>query len=387
MSRGQVTRSRLARIAVFAAVVVLGARIGWSQELGGAGTIQGTVKDPTGGVMAAVSVELSNPLTGLRRTTTTDPGGRFVFRNLPPNPYHVSIAAQGFAPYAKDVEVRSAVPIEIEVPLALAGATATVDVVGHAEDLVERDPTAHTDIDQSLISKLPMESVAAGLNQVITLASPGVVSDSNGFFHPDRRPRADAVLDRQPAGDRPAEPRLFQPDLAGRGPVDGGHHRRRAGRIRRQEQSRRPHRHQVGPRSTEADRELSRATFGSFSSPAFEANIGGGSHTVGKLPVGQRAADRPVPRSAGIRRAARSWLQPVASSTAWMPIPAPRSTFHLNVQGARSSFDVPNTFDQNDLGQDQHQKIDTFNVAPGYSQVHRWRDAVHGQRASSARIT
>jgi hypothetical protein len=39
------------------------------------------------------------------------------------------------------------------------------------------------------------------------------------------------------------------------------------------------------------------------------------------------------------------------------------------VQGARSSFDVPNTFDQNDLGQDQHQKITTFNVAPGYSQV------------------
>jgi hypothetical protein len=41
----------------------------------------------------------------------------------------------------------------------------------------------------------------------------------------------------------------------------------------------------------------------------------------------------------------------------------------LNVQAGRSSFDVPNTFDQQDLGQDQHQKIDTFNVAPGFSQV------------------
>ena len=30
---------------------------------------------------------------------------------------------------------------------------------------------------------------------------------------------------------------------------------------------------------------------------------------------------------------------------------------------------MPNTFDQNDAGQDQHQKINTFNVAPGYSQV------------------
>ena len=32
-----------------------------AQELGGAGTLQGTVKDPTGGVMTAVTVNLSQP--------------------------------------------------------------------------------------------------------------------------------------------------------------------------------------------------------------------------------------------------------------------------------------------------------------------------------------
>ena len=42
-------------------------------------------------------------------------------------------------------------------------------------------------------------------------------------------------------------------------------------------------------------------------------------------------------------------------------------TLHLNVQAARSGFDVPNTFDQ--LAQTQHQHIATFNVAPGYSRV------------------
>jgi hypothetical protein len=35
----------------------------------------------------------------------------------------------------------------------------------------------------------------------------------------------------------------------------------------------------------------------------------------------------------------------------------------------RSSFDVPNTLDQQDAGQNQHQEITTFNVAPGYSRV------------------
>ena len=46
-----------------------------AQGLGGAGTVQGTVKDPTGGVMVAVTVDLSNPVTGFKRSATTDAAG------------------------------------------------------------------------------------------------------------------------------------------------------------------------------------------------------------------------------------------------------------------------------------------------------------------------
>src|SRR5262249_19645708 len=152
-------------------------------SLGEAGTVRGTVKDPTGGVMQSVEVKLSNPVSGLSRTATTDAQGRFVFQNLPPNPYHLSVEAQGFRAVERDVDVRTGVPIEIELRLAVATAAESVEVAGHAEDLLERDPTAHTDVDQSLVAKLPLEAVP-GLNQVITLASPGVVSDSNGLFHP-----------------------------------------------------------------------------------------------------------------------------------------------------------------------------------------------------------
>ena len=51
--------------------------------------------------------------------------------------------------------------------------------------------------------------------------------------------------------------------------------------------------------------------------------------------------------------------------------PNERDSLHLNLQAAKSGFDVPNTYDQNDLGQTQHQDITTFNVAPGYSRVLR----------------
>ena len=195
------------------------------------------------------------PVSGLERgTTTTDARASSRFRNLPPNPYHVSVEAQGFQKLERDVDVRSGVPIEVDVALGSPARPTPVEVVGHAEDLLERDPTAHTDIDQSLIDE--------AADRVLGWPEPGDHAGVAGrrrrlerLLPSDRRSRADAVLDRQPAGHRSAEPDLLESDLAGRGAVDGDDHRRRAGRVRRQEQPRRPHRHQVGPRSAEADRQ------------------------------------------------------------------------------------------------------------------------------------
>jgi hypothetical protein len=48
------------------------AGIASAQGLGGTGTIQGTVKDPTGGVMQAVEVKITNRVSGFTRSSTTD---------------------------------------------------------------------------------------------------------------------------------------------------------------------------------------------------------------------------------------------------------------------------------------------------------------------------
>jgi hypothetical protein len=148
-----------ARVRVAVAVLsLLVASPAGAQGLGGAGTVQGTVKDPTGGVMQAVQVRISNRVSGFARTVTTDATGRYLFSNLAPNSYHITVEAPGFQTLERDVDVRTGVPITLDLSLAL-GATTAVDVVGHADDLLERDPTAHTDIDQSLIARLPLENV------------------------------------------------------------------------------------------------------------------------------------------------------------------------------------------------------------------------------------
>jgi hypothetical protein len=345
--------------------LVVGSAVGRAQELGGAGTVQGVVRDPTGGVMVAVSVNLANPVSGLKRAATTDATGRFVFRNLPPNPYHVEVMAQGFQTLGRDVDVRSGVPIELDLPLALAGATTSVEVVGHTA-LLEADPTAHTDIDQSLIAKLPIES-SSGLNQVITLASPGVVADSNGFFHPvGDHAQTQFSIDNQPITDQQSRvySNQISPDavqsmevITGVAPAEFGDKSSLVVHI-------------VTKSGLDQAKPTGSVSFGygSFKSPVFEANIGGGSHAIGNFVsfTGMRT-DRFLdpPEFEAIHDAGNS--QSVFDRLDVHP--SDRDTFHLNIQAARSSFQIPNTFDQADSGQDQHQQITSFNIAPGYSRI------------------
>ena len=61
------------------------------------GVIQGTVLDEQGATVPGVSVEVRNVETNLTRTLTTDEAGRFVFLQLPPGRYTVTVSKQGFA--------------------------------------------------------------------------------------------------------------------------------------------------------------------------------------------------------------------------------------------------------------------------------------------------
>src|ERR1700733_3875835 len=114
------------------AVLFLGAAA-WAQGVGGAGTVKGTVKDPTGGMMAAVTVTISNAVTGFTKTVTTEKDGSFQFLNLAPNGYHVTAKCQGLQTLERDVDVRSSVPIALDLTLALGAQTTSVEVVGQGE--------------------------------------------------------------------------------------------------------------------------------------------------------------------------------------------------------------------------------------------------------------
>ena len=146
------------------------------------GVVSGVVTDPSGAVVPGATVSIQNPVSQYTRTATTDKAGHFQFPNVPFNPYHLTVVMSGFSTLAQDVDVHSVVPLSLTIPLQVSTATSTVTVEG-GEDLIENDPTFHTDVDRGLFQKLPLESQSSSLSSLVTLASPGVAADSNGLFH------------------------------------------------------------------------------------------------------------------------------------------------------------------------------------------------------------
>src|SRR3974390_2885600 len=171
------------RFAALAAILSLPLALATAQSVGNSGSVSGTVVDPTGAVLPNAQVERHNPVSGFDRSATTDSGGKFQITNIPFNNYHLVVTAAGFMVFTQDVEPRSSVPVTVSIQLQVAGSTTAVTVEAEGGDLVENDPTFHTDVDKNLFDKLPLESQSSSVSSLVTLSTPGISADSNGLFH------------------------------------------------------------------------------------------------------------------------------------------------------------------------------------------------------------
>src|SRR5215472_4188130 len=90
-----------------------------AQSLGNAGTITGTVTDPSGAVLPGAKVTITNPVTGHTAQTTTAGDGTFRFNNLPPNSYQLEVKSDKFSTYTQSVDVRGSIPVQVTVQLGI----------------------------------------------------------------------------------------------------------------------------------------------------------------------------------------------------------------------------------------------------------------------------
>jgi len=337
----------------------------YGQSLGTAGTIRGKVADPSGAVVAGATVSLSNDLTLYRREAKASATGEFQFTNIPPNVYHLEVNAAGFQHHHHDLTVRSSVPVNLEIALAIETARTSVAVTSETP-LIETTPSAHSAVDSALFSRMPTASIASGLSDIITLSTPAVVADSDGFFHSlgDHAQMA-LSIDNQPITDQQGS--LFSTQI----PVNA---------IQSIEAVYGGTPAEYGDKTslvvTAVTRSgLGQATHGSFSSGygSFGTFVEQGDVGFGGAKWGQFFA---VNGSRSGRFLDTPEYRPfhdignnmnVFSRTDYQPDTS--NMLHLDVLAARNWFQVPNQYDQVASGQDQKQMVRSFSIGPGWVHV------------------
>ena len=336
----------------------------FAQSLGTAGTVDGVVTDSTGAVIRGSTIEIQNLITGFKRQTTTDDAGNFRLTNIPPNIYHLHVTAPGFKEMHQDLTVRSSVPLSLKISLEIGTLTLEVDVEAGAGGMVENIPWAHTDIDKTLMAQLPHSSPGSGLSDVISLASPGVTSDSNGFFHPlGDHAQTSFSIDNQPISDQ--QSKAFSTQI----PVNA---------IQSMEVITGAVPAEYGDKTSLVVNAITRSGMGiAKSTGSFLTQYGSfgttdlqGDLAVGKPKVGNFIAFN-FERSGRFLDAPEfDVLHGPGTNTNLFDrfdfSPTLKDAIHFNLFLARNRFDTPNTYDQQAVGQDQGQLVRTINVAPGW---------------------
>ena len=346
-------------------------------QVGNSGSIEGVVKDPSGGAIPNVAVEIKDPVSGYDRTTTTSSEGTFRFTNVPFNGYHLSVNATGFAPFSQDVEVRSMVPTRIEINAKIV-TTATTVTVESGGDLTENDPTFHTDVDRNDFERLPLESASSSVSSLVTLVTPGVAADSNGLFHGlgDHAENSFSV-DGQPITDQ--QSKVFSNQIpsssiqsleviSGAPPAEFGDKTSLVIKV-----TTRSGQGVTTPHGTVT------SSYGSFGSVngAFDLAYGGAKWgnfiAVDGLNTG-RFLD---PQEFSVIHA-KGNLEDVFDRADYLI--SDRDTVHLNLGYSRSWFQTPNSYDNFNVGvmgpdgslvgpTDQRSKIQTYNIAPTWTRL------------------
>jgi hypothetical protein len=170
-----------------------------------AGSVRGKILDPNGKPLAGVAVQLRNDITGFKQTSITANDGGFFFANVPYNPYEILVDVQGFQTEHIPVDIHSPVPVQQTVNLKVSAVSESVTVTASqptAAQLETDSSTSHIDIDKSYIAKAPAAVASRAMEQIVT-STPGFAKDENGRFHfQGAHSQSEYVVDGQTISDQ-----------------------------------------------------------------------------------------------------------------------------------------------------------------------------------------
>ncbi len=138
----------------------------WGQ-LGGSGTIQGTVTDPSGAVIPDAKVTARNLATGAETVRSSTSSGLYTIAPLDAGNYTVTVDATGFETLVREnIHLDGLQVLALDLTLRVGSSSQTVTVSGAAPLLETGDPTLGGTLENEVYQSLPLEM--GGANGIST---------------------------------------------------------------------------------------------------------------------------------------------------------------------------------------------------------------------------
>jgi len=126
------------------ALLVALAALAWAVS---GGSLAGTIKDQTGGVVPGAKLTIVNNALRTEFTATADPQGNYIFPNLAVGQYTLNIEADGFRPQKKtNLQIDADSSVRLDVPLQVAEQSSEVTVSADASEVVTSVETTSTQL-------------------------------------------------------------------------------------------------------------------------------------------------------------------------------------------------------------------------------------------------
>ena len=149
------------------------------------GVVLGTVKDPSGSVVKAAVVRLTNAGENTAREALTDDNGNYEFPNVKRGLYTVTVTAQGFRQFsAAQFPLEARQTVRVDANLAVGEVSQSVEVTAALGVIATDSPAIHSTLTVEKVASLPVNVRAGGSTSPYSIIAtlPGVQPDNgNGF--------------------------------------------------------------------------------------------------------------------------------------------------------------------------------------------------------------
>jgi hypothetical protein len=151
-----------------------------SAQIGGSGSIQGTVSDPSGAVMPGATISATNVGTGVKTTRQTTAAGRYILSPLPPGEYNVTAGAPGFQTVVQQhVIVDALSEVSLDLALKVGAESQQITVVDTPPAINTSDASMSQTVRNDVYGSLPLAMGNAPRDPTaFTQLLPGVTTSS-----------------------------------------------------------------------------------------------------------------------------------------------------------------------------------------------------------------